>query len=304
MDQKHNYYKDQHHDSPAQNDQQHSRYYDTYSIYNPPHQSQNLQNMQPPEKRARHSYQQTSSHYYNYCSHTNYFNSNYEYQQTSSYYDNYSSHNNYFNSNYEQQQQQQQQQQFYPYYYQSDYIDTSLNNPEQENTNNPAASSNTIATTSPPALSIDIGTLILLDKSEKSMAAISDNDSNSDNNNSFSEDEAEESEDKEDEGYAYEYEDEEMENDSDSVTSYYTASNEHIGSDEDEEDKDNENNATLLSHIHSTTEKMGWKKGKHLINLIEKYGEEPGVKQMEGALEHHHIKLPIHTKMFLDKPGT
>ncbi|KAI7846917.1 hypothetical protein BDC45DRAFT_562639 [Circinella umbellata] len=264
MDQKHDHNTNQHHDNPRNYDQQPSRYYNKYySIYNAAHRSQNLQNRQPSVKRAHNSYEQTSS-----------------------YYDDYSLHSSYSNSNYEQQQQQQQSG---PSFYYNDYVNTPFYSPEQKNMNSPAAS-NTITTTSPSALPIDIGTLMLLNENENNVPIIDDNKSNSDNSNS------------KDKGYEYEYEDEEMEDDSDSVSSYDTAPSEHSDSDENEEDEENENSATLL--LDSNTKKNEWKKREYFMNLIEEHGEEPGVKEMEGALEHHEIKLPIPANVFLNKPGS
>ena len=149
-----------------------------------------------------------------------------------------------------------------------------------------------------PALSKDTELMVLLD-SENSVGSISDDESGSDNNNDKYE--MEESEDNEDED---EDEDDWMNHDSDSVASYNTATEEPTGFvEDDEDDEDNENNATLLSDIHSATEKIEWKMGEYFMNLIEECGKEPGMGHMEGPLEQHDIKLPGSTNMFFEKAG-
>ncbi|KAI7852749.1 hypothetical protein BDC45DRAFT_512449 [Circinella umbellata] len=178
--------------------------------------------------------------------------------------------------------------------------------PEQlvETTINAISNNEKAGSNEPPVSSKDTGIMKLLHDSENNVAVITDDESDGENSDSNSEDEIVESEDKKDEeNTGYEYEDEELENDSDSVASYKTASDEPIGFDEDEEDEDNENNAILISDINSTGEKIEWKMGKHFINLINEYGEEPGVKHNKGDLEHHSIKLPLLTSVFFDKPG-
>ncbi|KAG2219342.1 hypothetical protein INT45_006875 [Circinella minor] len=314
MNQQHNDYHEQHHTNATENEEQNSGGYNTYPTYDSPQQSQNLQHQQPHKKRARLFYQQTSSYYDTNVLYRNHFNSAYEQQQqpilqsntqaTTWYVDSASSSRSAYQ---EPQQSQQQTQQQYQrsdclYYYYNNYTSSNNNDlysqvhspsyNQQESMDHPTTANTVITTFSTTAVN-PIPTTAPVTMTNK--------------NNENKQEE-----------HIKEYrsvppalsEDTEVmkvllnDDESDDESDYKSCSDNSDNDSEDsiEESKDGENSTnTFLSALHSTDEKVEWKKRHHFLNLISKYGEEPGVEYMEGELEHHDIKLPIQATKLFDK---